>query len=247
MLRTLHDKPVRSGLSDYLRSHTHRGGIIACKEQKFLYMKAGKTAGTSIYRKDLERRIPGIVSGQRDSLQRQIDQWLATVTDEELEDYFIFTVVRNPWDRLVSVASYLKIPFRELVHNYWKYWEDEEVRTHVLPCHHYSHHDGVRFADMICRFECIQADFNLICDHLGIERRKLVHSNKSSHVHYSQFYGDEEREIVADLYAKDIEYFGYMFEQAEPERRDDVGVHEFQNGLVSLPKRAYRKLRRVIG
>ena len=35
-------------LSDYLKKFPHQGGIIVCEEKKFIYMKACKTAGTSI-------------------------------------------------------------------------------------------------------------------------------------------------------------------------------------------------------
>lgn len=228
----------RRGLSAYFAAHEHPGGIIICEERKFIYMKPAKTAGTSILREHLEKQMPGII--HQKNHPEQFADWIRRINDEELEKYFIFSVVRNPWDRLVSVAAYVKVSFKDFVRNINEHWKTEKIRVHSLPLHLYTHCNGIRFADMICRFETLQPDMNLVFDRIGMDRRPLPFVNRSRHGHYSAYYGELEIRVVEEIYAKDIEYFGYAFEKESSRRGSALGrlQNTFRRYMTSTSKRS---------
>lgn len=199
----------RKGLSKYLRNHEHLRGIIVCPERKFIYMKATKTAGTSVLRGVLEPNIPGILH-QKDQPDK-FQTWLDGIDDKALEDYFIFAIVRNPWDRVVSITTYFDIPLDDFLNRFDHYCQDEKIRIHALPLYLYTHFNGIQFVDSICRFESLQPDMNLVFDQINLPRTQLPFLNTSEHQHYSTYYEPNEIDLVEKRYQKDIDLFGYMF------------------------------------
>ena len=140
--------------------------------------------------------------------------------------HFQFAFVRNPWDRLVScfvdktkrcigtpwqLPGYVKYKnhsFTEFVHAI-KNDDFSNCERHCRLQYNLINHDYVNF---IGRFENFQTDFEYVCNQVGITPQcNLPHWNKTEHKYYTEYYDDETREIVAEKYAKDIEYFGYEF------------------------------------
>lgn len=155
----------------------------------------------------------------------------------KLSTYFKFTVVRNPWDRIVSHFSFVKKliqnenqPSKEMLISEYgiDFTFDDFVKNklNVLTVGGTKYVNKLKTAnqidwiknskneldiDYICKFENLQYDFNEVCDKIGIPQQQLPHKNKTHHKHYTEYYDDETREIVANRYAEDIEYFGYKF------------------------------------
>ena len=67
------------------------------------------------------------------------------------------------------------------------------------------------------RFEKLQEDFTLVCNHFGIKDTELPVKYHSKEVRkkipYQKFYDQETRDIVGRIYDIDIKYFNYKFEE----------------------------------
>lgn len=150
------------------------------------------------------------------------------VGNEIFKNYFKFSVVRNPFSRCVSEYFWYKrmksnvLSFKQWVNTKLQDLIENSTRIDneypkVLKMHNLEQFKFVynelneSMVDYICKFENLQQDFNIVCDKIGIPRQQLPHVNKSKHKHYTEYYDDETREIVAKKYAKDIEYFRYKF------------------------------------
>lgn len=202
----------RGGLTAYLREFGHRGGIIVSESRKLIYMKPSRAAGTSITRILLKSQIPDIIHHKQNP--EEFKAWLDGINDEDLEQYFIFSVARNPWDRMVSVATYYRVPLEEFLSRCvkGKDWNNPEMRLHALPMFPYSYMGDKLFVDATLRIEDLQHDLDRVCEQLGLEKvNPLPRTQDTRHDHYSKYYDGRTQDIVAQVYARDIELFDYKF------------------------------------
>lgn len=127
-------------------------------------------------------------------------------------DHFVFSVVRNPWDRFVSG---------------WKYCASTRSRTlrDVLldppqEGHDYRHltrpqvdilfdAQGRCVTDFVMRYESLQRDFDTVCDRLAKPHANLLRINVGEHLAYRSYFDDECRTLFERRFARDIAAFGY--------------------------------------
>lgn len=137
---------------------------------------------------------------------------------DEIKDQFIFSFVRNPWDHAYSMfrshRNFNQITFKTFLsdHIHRTNWMEQNKCSEFSGFHNWLvDHDG-RMPDFIGRFESLEADFKYVCNYLEIET-ELEHRNPSKHPNnYRDAYKSQELiDRVADLYSKDIRYFGYDF------------------------------------
>ena len=195
------------------------------KEHKCIFIHVPKTGGTSI-EKVFKTKMP---SSCKHLTMSDYENELKT----EIEKYFIFSVIRNPWDRLVSYWKHRQgkphAPIDGKINEFGKWLKfissldlnnlnGVTVRGNI---HDFKTGLDLQFKCLVnnkneinanlIRFENLQQDFNTICDKIGIPRQQLPHRLKTKHKHYTEYYDEETKQIVAEKYAKDIEYFGYQF------------------------------------
>ncbi len=130
----------------------------------------------------------------------------------ESKNYFKFSFVRNPWDRLLSFYFFKKTDLAKIKISDNLSFKDFVLTVKGLPkFNQYSYIESFDNNSYIGKFENLQQDFDIVCDKIGMSRQQLPHKNKSKHKHYTEYYDDETRQIVAQKYARDIDYFGYEF------------------------------------
>ena len=186
-------------------------------QHKFLFIHIPRTGGSSIesqfnYKENKEK-----------NKHWTLHDWKNHLSDEGLKDYFKFSFVRNPWDFMVSkykdiwfTSKHPGGPIGERAGKSLKYFLEHYKNP--------SHEKGETFhdyfdpeqIDFIGRFENRENDLGYISKKIGATIDSKIHQRKiqmldKNKKHYTEYYDDETREIVAQKYARDIEYFDYEF------------------------------------
>ena len=181
----------------------------------FIFIHINKTAGTSI----------GNAIGLPIKHHRTAREVIAKVGRDKWDKAYKFTLVRNPWDKVVSHYEYRRkrnktevatrnVSFSEWVKTTYGPEKDpfyyNNPRAFQAQVEWLKDDEGKISIDFIGKFETIGEDFEQIKSAIGIEA-ELPHLNASKRAGYQSYYDDETREIVAQWFHEDIETFGYYF------------------------------------
>ena len=185
---------------------------MICHHYRCIFIHQRKTAGSSLKESfGLNRNEPDWHAFNDGRLSKK-PNWCDKI--KKYDDYFVFSVVRNPWDRFISG---------------WKYCESTRHRDLLdvaqnMPKegHDYRHltrpqldiitdEQGHLLTDFIIRFENLQSGFDQVCDVIGKPKTKLPIRKVSRRLPYTDYFDEQSRDLVTRAFEEDIEAFGYEF------------------------------------
>jgi hypothetical protein len=215
--------------------------MILSRGRGYLFIHAPKTGGTSMalalearaMKEDImlgdtpkaikrRKRLDGVQAAGRLWKHATLADLDGVVHAEELDDLLIFTMVRNPWDRMVSYYHWLQQ--QKFEHfavetatrlDFAAFVAEPAIAqsfAHSPFASYVTDAKGDERADLFVRLEHLSEDILPLEAHLGFEL-KVPHVNQSARTQdYRQSYTDRSREHVAQMCAADIARFNYRFD-----------------------------------
>jgi hypothetical protein len=196
---------------------------------KCIFVHVPKAAGTSIERsllfEDQRCKTGEPASGHTTAIEFREEY------PKKFEEYFKFTVVRNPYSRLISAYFYLlgggsgssydtKMSeqyfkgtdgFASFCRNKLSEKATDDV-IHLKPQYEFICDDKMEIiVDFIGRQENFSEDSKKIFQRVGLTY-KNEHLRRSKHKHFSEYYSQDIQEKVFCLYQTDFKILGYSSE-----------------------------------
>jgi len=150
----------------------------------------------------------------------------------KIDNYFKFTFVRNPYDRVVSAWSKVNLGVIKKLNNDLSKVNSLEVQNKLVSMfenfilnewdnsfgltNHFRplklwFRQGKKFYDFIGRFEHYERDINSICSKLNINMNQVIpHISQSIRKDYKIYYNNQKViDKVKEMYKEDFELFDY--------------------------------------
>lgn len=217
------------------------GTMIISRGRNYIFVHIPKTGGTSLTlaledraKKDdiiladtpkgvkRRKRVQSVAARGRLWKHSTLRDIVGLVAEAEIPDFFVFTLVRNPWDRMLSYYHWLR--YQSFDHpavglakakDFSSFLNADQTAASIKASPYGSYvtlPDGKEHCQAFVRLEHLAVDLEPVEAHLGFKLRAIPKTNASDRPeNYRAAYSDEDAARVRDLCSEDIRRFGYVF------------------------------------
>lgn len=216
--------------------------MILSRGRRYIFIHIPKTGGTALAlalearamkddilvgdtpkAKSRRGRIKGAATAGRLWKHATLADIRGLASEEEIGAFLVFTLVRNPWDRMVSYYHWLR--GQDFAHpavtlaktlDFSAFLNAPETRASIA-AHPYGRYvttaGGAERCDLFIRLEHFADDARPLEAHLGFRLAPLAAANRSDRDRdWRGYYRDRDADTVAEICAEDIARFGYGFD-----------------------------------
>ena len=199
-------------------------------KKKFLFIHIPKTAGTSLEmaleddscifkRNQWSRERRGFNAPLNHLTLNQLSA-CTELSALNLDSFFKFTFVRNPWDKVVSecFCPHVQTVFKdcktmgEKIRKSCHLANQGGYGGHFLKQHAFIKHPVLKM-DFIGRFENLKEDTYFLFNSLRLPVLKLKHTHQSQRKNYREYFNEETATLVYNTYTEDITKYNYSFNE----------------------------------
>ena len=145
------------------------------------------------------------------------------VLRREMANYFSFCIVRNPWDRAVSMYHFAQkndlgrlygIKTEMTFEVFCELLKDYENDPYFIASHKQTQWmEGLYPPNETLRFENLQEEFSRMLREYNIShiRTELPHKNSTNHKFYQEYFNSNTKKIIKQVFEKDVDTLKYTF------------------------------------
>lgn len=200
-------------------------------DKKIIFIHITKTGGRSMH--EMLKKMG--CNLKHDSRHSSLNEHKKFIKEGDINNFYKFSVVRNPWSRFVSMYHYYylqhksedfwdnnkwDLPFKDWLQHIFSGNFNRNLNHQNLNTFKYHFHqinflkdesNNMVNMDYILRFENYKNDFIELREKLNLPKCDLLHINKTSHSFYKDYYDNDTKNIILKNCEEEIDFFKYTF------------------------------------